>query len=168
MLVRRGVLMLALVIGSAGAAALTQDASADPLGGLCQHVGTVHPSPGLNSESKAFSFSFRGQVGPCQMADGSTRWGTEFGAGKADGDCVTRTATATWTIVWNSGRRTVIAASFNGGGNVINTAGDVIKGEFVGGTFQDGHVLSGFSPTACLSDGGVTKATYQGAFLIGM
>jgi hypothetical protein len=141
-------------------------ASAQPAGGLCQHVGVVRPKPGLSSESKDFRFSFKGSVGPCQMSDGSTRWGVEFGAGQATGDCVARTASAIWTIVWNTGKRTVIEASFGGAGNLINTSGPVIKGEFVGATFEDGHFLSGFDPTACLSSSGVTKANYQGAFAI--
>jgi hypothetical protein len=142
-------------------------ASADPMGGACQHVGTVRPSPGLNSVTKDFRFAFRGSVGPCQMTDGSTRWGIEFGSGTASGDCVFRTASAKWTIVWNTGERTVVDASFGGAGNVISTRGPVTKGEFLGSEFEDGHVLSGFSPMACLSDDGVTEATYQGAFVIG-
>lgn len=141
-------------------------ASAAPAGGVCQHVGTVRPKPGLSAETKDFTFRFNGSVGPCQMSDGSTRWGVESGAGKASGDCAVRTASAVWTIRWNTGARTVIAATFGGAGNAIHTSGPVTKGEFAGGTFQDAHVLSGFDPTACLSSGGVTKATYQGAFVI--
>ena len=101
------------------------------------------------------------------MSDGSARWGIEFGTGKANGNCITRTATAIWTIVWSTGRKTVIEASFNGAGNVINTSGPITNGEFVGGLFEDAHFLSGFDPTACTTSKGVTEATYQGAFSIG-
>lgn len=142
-------------------------ATAQPFGGVCQHVGKVRPKPGLNSEDKPFTFKFRGSVGPCNMSDGSARWGIEFGTGKANGNCITRTATAIWTIVWSTGRKTVIEASFNGAGNVINTSGPITKGEFAGGTFEDAHVLSGFDPNACNTSTGVTEATYQGAFGIG-
>lgn len=141
-------------------------AVSQPLGGVCQHVGQVRPSPGLGIGAKNFRFSFRGNVGPCQMADGSTRWGVEYGAGKANGDCVNRTATATWTIVWNTGKRSVIAASFGGAGNVIHTSGPITKGEFKGAMFQDAHFLSGFNPMSCTTPAGVTRATYQGAFAI--
>lgn len=142
-------------------------ASADPMGGACQHVGSVEPSPGLSSVAKDFRFAFRGSVGPCQMTDGSSRWGIESGSGTASGDCVFRTASAKWTIVWNTGQRTVIDASFGGAGSVTSTRGPVTEGEFLGSAFEDGHVLSGFNPMACLSDDGVTQATYQGAFVIG-
>ena len=101
------------------------------------------------------------------MSDGSARWGTEFGAGRASGNCATRTASAVWTIVWNTGARTVIDASFNAAVNVINTSGTITKGEFAGGLFEDAHVLSGFAPTACTTSDGVTEAIYQGAFAIG-
>jgi hypothetical protein len=141
-------------------------ASADPPSIACPHTGTVRPTPGLSSVSRAFSFSFKGLVGPCRASDGSTLRGVESGSGKADGNCVTRTATAAWTIVWNTGARTVVKAAFNGALNVINTSGPIVTGAFAGSMFEDGHVLSGFAPTDCLSAGGVTKATYQGAFLI--
>lgn len=141
-------------------------ATAQPAGSLCQHVGKVNPRPGLSSETRDFTFKFKGNVGPCQMSDGSTRWGIEFGSGKANGNCATRTATAIWNIVWNNGRRTVIEASFSGAGNVITVGGPITKGDFAGGVFQDGHFLSGFDPTRCTSTAGVTEATYQGAFVI--
>ena len=157
-----------LVFGAVSVAPLAVPAaSAEPLGGFCQHVGQVRPDPGLGLEAKDFTFKFKGNVGPCQMADGSTRWGVEYGRGTANGNCGLRTATATWTIRWNTGTRTVIPASFGGVGNVITTSGTISEGEFAGGLFQDAHVLSGFDPVACTSPGGVTAASYQGAFAIG-
>ena len=160
--------IVAVVLASfvAGVQPALPDASADPVAGGCRHAGTVRPTPGLSSEAKDFTFRFRGTVGPCLMSDGSIRKGTEYGAGRANGDCALRTATARWTIVWDSGKRTVIDASFGGVLNVINTSGPVVKGEFVGAMFEDGHLLSGFDPASCLSPTGVTKAAYQGAFSI--
>jgi hypothetical protein len=165
--VRLAIVVLALGVVFVGVPPVVTTASAQPLGGACQHVGRVRPKPGLTTDAKAFTFSFKGNVGPCQLSDGSTRWGVESGAGRANGDCVSRTASAKWTIVWNTGTRTVIDAAFAAAGNVISTSGNITKGEFVGGVWRDGHFLSGFLPTACTSSRGVTEATYQGAFVIG-
>src|SRR5262249_28913683 len=142
------------------------EANAQPGGIVCQHVGQVRPKPGLSTQSKDFAFSFKGNVGPCRMSDGSALWGVEFGGGRATGGCAGRTATAAWTIVWNTGKRSVVDASFGGVGNVINTGGTIVRGEFAGATFEDAHVLTDFAPTDCLSSAGVTQAAYQGAFSI--
>lgn len=157
--------VVAVVAAVTFATLLSVPASAEPMAGLCGHAGKVRPSPGLTGEAKDLTFQFRGTVGPCLMADGTTHSGTEFGSGEANGSCVARTARARWTIVWDTGRKSVIDATFVGAGIAINTSGPITKGEFAGGMFQDGHFLSGFDPTACFGDG-VTEATYQGAFSI--
>lgn len=164
---RVALILITIATAASGPQPWIPKANAQPFGGVCQHVGKVKPKPGLTTEDKEFAFTFRGSVGPCDMSDGSARWGIEFGTGKASGNCATRTATAVWNIVWSTGKRTVIEASFNAAVNVINTSGTITKGDFAGGLFEDAHILSGFDPTACTTSKGVTEATYQGAFGIG-
>lgn len=163
----RSASILVAVVAIAGWIASPAPAGAEPGSGLvCSHSGRVKPKPGLTTDSKTVKFSFRGTLSDCHMHDGSVLSGVEYGSGVATGSCMTRTATGTWTIRWSNGRQTVMRAEFNGAVNVISTSGEVTKGLFTGWVMQDGHMLGGFDPTACMSASGVTDATYQGVLAL--
>jgi hypothetical protein len=152
---------------AAGVLALSPpSASAHPSAIVCPHSGRVTGSRGMTSDAHDFAFRFKGLVGPCEMPDGSTRSGTEVGAGRVHGGCETRTAAATWTITWTDKKKSVVHVSFTGIGNVVLTSGDVVRGQYAGSQWRDTHFLSGFDPTKCASPGGVPVADYQGTFII--
>jgi hypothetical protein len=114
-------------------------ASAQSIGG-CQLDGTASFSPGLNTEAKAFNYSFNGALTGCQSSESGSPASGNVSAGEVvtigglqyqepvptgDGSCLSSTTGGTAIVTWADGTQTVIDYATTGAGAAVDLEGTV-------------------------------------------
>jgi hypothetical protein len=137
------------VVGVAAVAAFAGPAGAAS-GGGCQLQGSASFSPGLGATSKAFTYSFAGDLTGCQstVAGAPTAGKVEAGKtvtrdytdpttglthtvtyqepiGKGTGGCSNSTTSGTGIVTWSDGTVTVLTYSTTGAAAAVNLSGSV-------------------------------------------
>jgi hypothetical protein len=133
----RGALsMAALALLSAAFASSAPAAS----GGGCQLQGTASFSPGLNSNSQAFNYSFAGGLTGCKSSDSSGPATGNVEAGKIQtdpatgeqfqepvptgtGSCGSSTTNGIAIVTWGDGTTTVVQYSTTGAAAAVHLSG---------------------------------------------
>jgi hypothetical protein len=138
---RGGLGALVVVVAALTALALAPAAPATS-GGGCQLKGTASFSPGLNTTSQPFTYSFSGDLTGCQSTEaGSPATGrvqaggtyTDPATGKAyvmpnstgTGSCGSSTTQGLALITWADGTRTLIQYTTTGAGAAVALQGTV-------------------------------------------
>ena len=121
-------------------AALAPSASAASAGG-CELNGTASFTPGLNSESKPFAYSFNGDLTSCQSSEAGAPASGTVSAGEivtingqqfqepvpaGNGSCESSTTAGTAIVTWADGTRTVVEYSTTGVAAAVNLQGSVV------------------------------------------
>jgi hypothetical protein len=139
---RRTVAVLAAVVAALCAASFASGASAASAGG-CQLKGTAAFTPGLNTTSQPFTYSFGGDLTGCQSTEaGSPATGfvqaggtyTDPTSGNAyalpsstgTGGCASSTTEGLALITWADGTRTIEQYSTTGAAAAVHLEGTVI------------------------------------------
>jgi hypothetical protein len=139
---RRTVALLAAVVAALCALSFASGASAAS-GGGCQLKGTASFTPGLNTTSQPFTYSFGGDLTGCQSTEaGSPATGrvqaggtyTDPASGNAyvlpestgTGGCASSTTEGLALITWADGTRTLTDYSTNGAAAAVVLDGTVI------------------------------------------
>jgi hypothetical protein len=144
-------------------------ASAQTAGG-CELNGTASFTPGLNTEAKAFSYSFNGELTGCQSSESGAPESGTVSAGEivtinglqyqepvpsGDGSCLSSTTAGTAIVTWADGTQTVVDYSTSGAAAAVQlegTVADSVTLQEVGGT----------------STATVTSTRYVGASALGL
>jgi hypothetical protein len=141
---------LLVVVGIAAAIALAGPAGAAS-GGGCQLQGNASFSPGLGATSKAFTYSFAGDLTGCKSTDSAapTTGKVEAGKtqtrtytdpvtgvshtvtyqepiGKGTGGCSNSTTSGTGIVTWSDGTISVLSYSTTGAAAAVNLSGTVV------------------------------------------
>ena len=134
MMVSLGCLAVALFV-------IAPSASASSAGG-CQLQGTASFSPGLNTSSQAFSYSFGGNLSGCQSSEAGVPTSGTVEAGKTVAEQVKNSKTgATDTVTYQEP-----AASGSGGCGSSTTSGSALI------TWQDAtHTVVSYATTGALA-----------------
>jgi hypothetical protein len=136
-------LALALALSSAALLALAfAGTAAAQTGGGCHLQGSASFSPGLNSSSKPFNYSFAGQLSSCQSnqagspATGSVEAGKVYTASTGEqfqepvssgtGGCTNSTTNGTAIVTWADGTVTVVQYSTTGAAAAVHLTGQVV------------------------------------------
>jgi IPT/TIG domain-containing protein len=121
-------------------AALAPSASAQSAGG-CELQGTASFTPGLNSEAKAFAYSFNGNLSSCQSSEAGAPANGTVSAGEivtingqqfqepipaGNGSCESSTTAGTAIVTWSDGTTTVVEYSTTGAAAAIQLQGSVV------------------------------------------
>jgi hypothetical protein len=139
----RGGLGVLLVVGLALAALAFAPGASAASGGGCQLKGTASFSPGLNTTSQPFTYSFTGDLTGCQSSEaGSPATGrvqaggtyTDPATGKSyvmpnstgTGSCGSSTTQGLSLITWADGSRTLIQYTTTGAAAAVGLQGSVI------------------------------------------
>ena len=139
---RRTLALLAAVVAVLCAFTFAQGASAAS-GGGCQLKGTASFTPGLNTTSQPFTYSFSGDLTGCKSTDatapatGFVQAGgtyTDPASGKAytlpsstgTGGCASSTTQGLALITWGDGTRTIETYSTSGAAAAVHLDGTVI------------------------------------------
>ncbi|HMC06616.1 MAG TPA: hypothetical protein VKG89_04380 [Solirubrobacterales bacterium] len=129
-----------------GALAIVAIAFASPAfaqsGGGCQLQGNANFSPGLNSTSQDFTYSFGGDLTGCQSTDTGAPTSGAVEAGKVltdpsgeqfqepaatgTGSCGSSTTNGTGIVTWSDGTQTVVEYSTTGAAAAVNLSGTVV------------------------------------------
>jgi hypothetical protein len=129
---------------------LSPSASAQSVGG-CQLQGTANFSPGLNSSSQAFSYSFSGALSGCQSSESGVPTSGTVSAGKTlteqvknsitgatdtvtyqqpvptgNGGCGSSTTSGSALVTWADTTQTVLSYSTTGALAAVNLSGSVV------------------------------------------
>jgi hypothetical protein len=114
-------------------------ASAQSVGG-CQLDGTASFSPGLNTDAKAFSYSFNGALSSCQSSESGSPASGNVSAGEVvtigghqyqepvptgNGSCVSSTTAGIAIVTWADGTQTVIDYTTTGAAAAVHLEGTV-------------------------------------------
>jgi hypothetical protein len=139
---RRTLALLAAVVAALCAFVFAQGASAASSGG-CQLKGTASFTPGLNTTSQPFTYSFGGDLTGCKSTDatapatGFVQAGgtyTDPASGNAyvlpnstgTGGCASSTTEGLALITWADGTRTITQYSTSGAAAAVNLTGTVV------------------------------------------
>ena len=154
-------------------AAQAPAASAQSAGG-CELQGTASFTPGLNSEAKAFSYSFNGALGSCQSSEAGAPASGTVSAGEivtingqqfqepipsGNGSCESSTTAGTAIASWADGTQTVVEYTTTGAAAAVNLQGSVVQEV----TLQAVNPLPG-QPTSI----NVTTTRYANASALGL
>jgi hypothetical protein len=140
---RRTLVLLAAVVAALCAFAFAQGASAAS-GGGCQLKGTASFTPGLNTTSQPFTYSFSGDLTNCQSSEaGSPATGfvqaggtyTDPASGNAyvlpsstgTGGCASSTTEGLALITWGDGTRTLTQYATTGAAAAVHLDGTVVE-----------------------------------------
>jgi len=123
------------------ALAFTGSAAAATTGG-CHLQGNASFSPGLNSSSKPFSYSFGGQLSSCQSSTAGTPASGSVEAGRVytdatgeqfqepvstgTGGCANSTTSGTAIVTWADGTATVVQYTTTGAAAAVHLSGKVV------------------------------------------
>ena len=136
---RRGV-CVAFAVALSACFVLAPSASAQS-GGGCQLDGTASFSPGLNTEAKAFSYSFNGQLTGCRSTESGAPASGTVSAGEAvtingqqyqepvptgNGSCASSTTAGTAIVTWADGTQTVVSYETSGVAAAVQLQGEVV------------------------------------------
>jgi hypothetical protein len=148
-------------------------ASAQSVGG-CDLDGTASFNPGLNTEAKAFSYSFNGDLTGCQSSESGAPTSGTVSAGEVviingfdyqepvptgDGSCLSSTTAGTGIVTWADGTQTVIDYSTSG----------VLAAVSLEGTVADSVTLPAINPQPGEpTSATVTTTRYAGASARGL
>jgi hypothetical protein len=139
----RKLALLAAVVAALCAFTFAQGASAAS-GGGCQLKGTASFTPGLNTTSQPFTYSFSGDLTNCQSSEaGSPATGfvqaggtyTDPASGNAyvlpsstgTGGCASSTTEGLALITWGDGTRTLTQYATTGAAAAVNLEGTVVE-----------------------------------------
>jgi hypothetical protein len=130
------VLAIALVVAAFAGTAAAQT------GGGCHLQGSASFSPGLNTSSKPFSYSFGGQLTSCQSSESGAPTTGSVEAGKVytdatgeqfqepvstgTGGCASSTTSGTGIVTWADGTVTVVQYTTTGAAAAVKLDGKVI------------------------------------------
>jgi hypothetical protein len=128
---------------------IAPSALASSVGG-CQLQGTASFSPGLNSSTRSFSYSFGGNLSGCQSSEAGVPTSGAVEAGKTlveqvknskpgatdtvtyqepipsgSGSCASSTTSGSTLVTWADGTRTVVSYSTTGALAAVNLSGSV-------------------------------------------
>jgi hypothetical protein len=117
-------------------------AAAAQTGGGCRLQGDASFSPGLNSQSKPFTYSFAGQLSSCQSnqagspAAGSVEAGNVYTdatgqqfqepVATGQGGCANSTTSGTAIVTWADGTVSVVQYTTTGAAAAVHLSGSVI------------------------------------------
>jgi hypothetical protein len=142
--------LLVVVVGVALAAVLGAGPAGAASGGGCQLKGNANFSPGLGATSKAFTYSFAGDLTGCQSTVAGAPTTGKVEAGKTvtrdytdpttgvthtvtyqepvptgTGGCSNSTTSGTGIVTWSDGSVTVLGYSTTGAAAAVNLSGTV-------------------------------------------
>lgn len=139
---RKPIAALALIATALAVALLAGSATAAQTGGGCHLQGNASFNPGLNSSSRAFSYSFAGQLTSCQSnqagapATGSVEAGKVYTdpsgeqfqepLSSGQGGCTNSTTSGTAIANWADGTITVIQYTTTGAAAAVHLSGTVV------------------------------------------
>lgn len=134
------------LVGVAGLAvslfALAPSASAAGSAGGCQLQGSANLTPGLNSSSQSFTYSFGGSLSGCQSSQSGAPTSGTVSAGQpitisgeqfqepvatGTGGCVSSTTSGTTIVTWADGTHTVVQYTTTGALALVHLTGTVIS-----------------------------------------
>jgi hypothetical protein len=110
-------------------------------GGGCELQGTASFTPGLNSESKPFAYSFHGNLTSCQSTEAGAPATGSVSAGEAvtiggqqfqepvpsgTGSCESSTTSGTAIVTWADSTTTVVQYSTTGAAAAVGLQGTVV------------------------------------------
>jgi hypothetical protein len=135
-------LAAALALATALVAVVFAGTAAAQTGGGCHLQGSASFSPGLNSSSKPFNYSFAGQLTNCQsnQAGAPTSGSVEAGKVYTDatgeqfqepvssgtGGCTNSTTSGTGIVTWADGTVTVVQYTTTGAAAAVKLDGTVV------------------------------------------
>jgi hypothetical protein len=138
---RKLALAVALSATALLAIAFTGTAAAATTGG-CHLQGSASFSPGLNSSSQPFSYSFGGALSSCQSSTAGTPTSGSVEAGKVytdstgqqfqepvstgNGGCANSTTAGTAIVTWADGTKTVVQYTTTGAAAAVKLDGRVV------------------------------------------
>jgi len=138
---RKLALALVLAMTALIAAAFAGGAAAQTTGG-CHLQGNASFSPGLNSSSKPFTYSFAGQLSSCQSNQAGSPASGSVEAGKVytdatgqqfqepvstgTGGCTNSTTSGTAIVTWADGTVTVVSYTTTGAAAAVKLDGTVV------------------------------------------
>jgi hypothetical protein len=135
----RRLMFLVFAAGALTLLALAPTAFAQS-GGGCDLRGTASFSPGLNSDSKEFSYSFNGNLSSCQSSEAGAPASGTVSAGEVVtiggqqfqepvatgvGSCESSTTGGTAIVTWSDGTQTVVNYSTTGAAAAVHLQGAV-------------------------------------------
>jgi len=162
--------MLLAALGCTIALLLVPSIAPAQTAGGCELDGTASFSPGLNTEAKAFSYSFNGDLTGCQSSESGAPTSGTVSAGEivtinglqyqepvpsGNGSCLSSTTAGTGIVTWADGTQTVVDYSTTGAAAAVQlegTVADSVTLQEVGGT----------------STATVTTTRYAGASALGV
>jgi hypothetical protein len=135
-------LAAALALATALVAVVFAGTAAAQSGGGCHLQGSASFSPGLNSSSKPFNYSFAGQLTSCQSTESGAPTTGSVEAGKVytdatgqrfqepvssgNGGCTNSTTSGTGIVTWADGTVTVVSYTTTGAAAAVKLDGTVI------------------------------------------
>jgi hypothetical protein len=157
-----------LVVGVSSVAGATSKARtrAAAIRGACTLQGAANISPGLTTKAQPISFGFTGKLGSCQGLTG-VKSGTVTASGSGTGSCSGNSTAGTATISWNNGQSSTLAFTTKGTGVVVQVAGKITSGLFVGLPVKAELLFYTLSPQKCATVG-LTSASFAGPATVGV
>jgi hypothetical protein len=135
-------LAAALALATALVAVVFAGTAAAQSGGGCHLQGSASFSPGLNSSSKPFNYSFGGQLTNCQSTESGAPTAGSVEAGKVytdatgqrfqepvssgSGGCANSTTSGTGIVTWADGTVTVVSYTTTGAAAAVKLDGTVV------------------------------------------
>jgi hypothetical protein len=153
-----------LVLAAAGAAIVsgatlgTPHASAAG-GPNCLIKGTAHITPGLTTNSHAFTDTFSGTFSNCQ--GGGVKSAHVSESGRGSGSCASSTTAGVVSVVWNNGKTSRITITTKSAGAELLVTGTVTSGSFAGSSAK--ALLSFIVNPALCAKGGASSLSFNGA-----
>jgi hypothetical protein len=144
--------MLLAALGCTVALLLVPSMASAQTAGGCELDGTASFTPGLNTEAKAFSYSFHGDLTGCQSSESGAPTTGTVSAGEivtinglqyqepvasGNGSCLSSTTAGTGIVTWADGTQTVVDYSTTGAAAAVQlegTVADSVTLQQVGGT----------------------------------
>jgi hypothetical protein len=132
--------LVLLAIGIAALLALAPSAFAQS-GGGCELQGTASFTPGLNSSTQDFAYSFHGDLSSCQSTEAGVPTSGTVSAGEAvtiggkqyqepvpegNGSCESSTTGGFSIVTWADGTQTVVQYTTSGAAAVVSLQGTVV------------------------------------------
>lgn len=161
--------LLLAALGCVIALLLVPSIASAQSGGGCELDGTASFTPGLNTEAKAFSYSFNGTLSGCRSSEAGAPTDGTVSAGEAviiggfdfqepvptgNGSCLSSTTGGTAIVTWADGTQTVVDYSTSG----------VLAAVSLEGTVADSITLPAINPQPGEpTSATVTTSRYAGA-----